>query len=120
MKSPLISPVVLLAYAIAVAVGIEAINSAWGNLLPNQNPPQEGSGYGKMRGAMGEFQMVCLLLGTPVYPACLLAAFTLAGYFREAKTKERQWLALFGIAVSAVILARFCFLGVFSAGTGLE
>ena len=120
MKRPLISPVVLLAYAIAVAVGIEAINAAWGGLLPNRDPPQEGSGYGKMRGAMGEFQMICLLFGTPVYPACLLAAFTFVGYFREAKTKRRRWLALTGIVVSAAILARFCYLGVFSAGIGLE
>ena len=120
MKRPIISPLLLLAYIVTVAIGIEAINSTWGDLLPNRDPPQQGSGYGKMRGAMGEFQMVCLLFGTWVYPACGLAAFYLASYFREAKTTKRKWFTLAGIVVCAAILARFCYLGVFSAGVGIE
>ncbi|PQV63644.1 hypothetical protein B1R32_110110 [Abditibacterium utsteinense] len=119
MKRPTLLPVLLLTYVITVAIGVEAINSAWGNLLPNRDGPQYGSGFGKMRGAMGEFQNVLLLFGIWVYPACVIAATYFIGYFRETEGKKQKWLFLACAVVCVAIFARFCYLGVFSSGVGL-
>ena len=120
MKRPAFWPVLFLAYVITVAIGIEAINSAWGNLLPNRDPPQDGSGFGKMRGAMGEFQNILLLFGTWVYPFCVVAATYFIGYFRETKNKRQKLLFFACASICVIILARFCYLGVFSSGVGLQ
>lgn len=120
MKHPIFLPVVLLFYSVTVAIGIEAINSAWGNILPNRDGPQEGSGYGKMRGAMGEFQTILLLLGTWVYPACVIATTRFVGQCFETQNKMQKALFLTCAGLCIFILARFCWLGVFSSGAGLE
>jgi hypothetical protein len=116
MKRSMLLPALLLAYAITVAVGIEAINSAWGNLLPNRDGPQEGSGYGKMRGAMGEFQTILCLLGTWVYPACAIACVRFVRQGIETKSLKNRALFFACTALSLAILARFFWLGVFTEG----
>lgn len=110
-----------LAYIFPVAVGIEAINSAWGHLLPI--PLNEffvdGSGSGKLRGEMGKFQDILLIFGTWVYP---LSVFGIVECVRQlAKTGSRQQKVVYEMCAifCLSILVRFCFLGVFTVGTGI-
>lgn len=120
MKRSMLTSVLLLTYAITVAIGIEAINSAWGNLLPNRDGPQEGSGYGKMRGPMGEFQTILLFFGIWVYPACVIAGTHFARCFIETKFRLQKRIFLVCTLLCVAIFVRFCWLRVFSAGVGLE
>jgi len=111
---------IALAYVFAVAVGIESINSAWGNLLPIPLNEffSEGSGYGKLRGQRGEFQNILGIFGIWVYPLCV---YGIVGCVRQIRlTRSRAEKLTFGACafMCFVILARFCFLGVFTVGTG--
>lgn len=110
----------LLAYILSVAVGIEAINSVWGNMLP-VSPEEfwgEGSGSGKMRAPRSEFQHILALFGTWVY---LLSILGIVGFVRQiARTTNKAARIFYGVcaALCLAILVRFCYLGVFSVGWG--
>ena len=108
-----------LTYALVVALGIEAINAAWN--FPLCAPGvTEGSGAGKMRGAMGEFQNVLLVLGVPAYAACVFAAQHFVRLAWQSRSRARKIRLLLAVALCAAIFVRLCWLGVASAGLGLS
>jgi hypothetical protein len=127
MKFSRIIAFVLIAYSLCVAVGVESINSQEeGGILQNWHRSQReefpggccGSGQGKMR-IHGEFQGFLGAFGVWVYPACAYSAFAFIKQARHIKSGPNKKLYVFCAALCFVILARFFWLGVFSAGAGI-
>jgi hypothetical protein len=114
--------VALLAYVITVSVGVEAINTTWGYVLPRyiqEGHRIEGSGGGKMRAPLDEFQQVLLIFGTWVYPASIIAASLFTRQAIAGKSKIQKVTRFICAGICLGILGRFLWLGVFSAGLGI-
>lgn len=118
---------VLLAYAVAVLIGIEGINSTEsGGILQNWHAGQQemygsgggGSGEGKMRGN-GDFQGILAIFGVPAYPASAIAAWIFGAQAVGTPRRRRKLVYAVLAFTSGLILIRLMQLGVFSAGAGI-
>jgi hypothetical protein len=127
MKVSRIIAIVLLAYSLCVAIGVESINSQEeGGILQNWHREQResygngdgGSGEGKMR-VHSEFQSFLGAFGILVYPACAYSAIIFIKQAQNSARRISQSLFIFCSLLSLAILARFFWLGVFSAGAGV-
>jgi len=124
MRGPQIIALILMAYAVVVATYVEIHNSSEpGGVLQNWHAGQQelgdgGSGEGKMRGDSG-FQTLLLVFGSPVYLASAVASVILIYQASNAKTKKSKFILFMGAIICLVVLARFMWLGVFSAGMGI-